>query len=106
MWWWQCADIKIDALEGSVPAYQMNVDEGDYIAFESRLEHRNSQPGRVNRVYVQLHNRGVRAAPDVTVKGFYTVATPVLLVLPPNLSTAFRPACPDRQHSSAIRRAQ
>src|SRR5260370_42628093 len=89
MWWWQCADIKIDALEGSVPAYQMNVDEGDYIAFESRLQHRNSQPDRVNRVYVQLHNRGVRAARDVSVKVLCTVASAGLPDLRPDFWTAF-----------------
>src|SRR5262249_10793277 len=39
--WWMCADIKVDALEGAPPAYQMNVADVDYVAFESRLAHRN-----------------------------------------------------------------
>jgi len=106
MWWWQCADIKIDALEGSVPAYQMNVDEVDYIAFESRLEHRNSQPGRVNRVYVQLHNRGVRAARDVTVKVFYTDATAGLPDLPADFWTAFPADSAQKSPWKPIGRAQ
>ena len=34
----------------------------DYAAYESKLQHRNAQRGRVNRVYVQLHNRGIAAS--------------------------------------------
>jgi hypothetical protein len=44
-WWWQCADIKVDALAGTLPAYQMPVAKVDYVAFESRLAHRNAQRG-------------------------------------------------------------
>ncbi|TMA97249.1 MAG: hypothetical protein E6J74_05725 [Deltaproteobacteria bacterium] len=43
LWWWQCADMKVDALEGAVPAYQMAVATVDYAAFESKLQHRNAQ---------------------------------------------------------------
>jgi photosystem II stability/assembly factor-like uncharacterized protein len=95
VWWWQCADIKIDALEVSIPEhrlladFQMKVDEVDYVAFESRLEHRNPLPGRVNRVYVQIHNRGTRAVHSVTVKVFYMDATAGLPDLPPDFWTAF-----------------
>jgi len=95
MWWWQCADIKVDALEGGIPeyhipdAYQMKVDEVDYVAFESRLEHRNPKPGRLNRVYVQIHNRGIQASPDVTVKMLYADAAAGLPDLPLDFWTAF-----------------
>jgi hypothetical protein len=49
LWWWQCADAKVDALEGSPLSYQMSVDDVDYVAFESKLAHRNPQRGNVNR---------------------------------------------------------
>jgi hypothetical protein len=48
----QCADIKVDALEGTVPSYQMPVATVDYLAFENKLQHRNAQRGKTNRVYV------------------------------------------------------
>src|SRR5262249_39628403 len=54
---WQCADVKVDAIEGTPPAYQMPVADVDYVAFENRLAHRNPQRGQVNRIYVQLRNR-------------------------------------------------
>jgi hypothetical protein len=60
------ADIKVDS-----PIYQMNIDDVDYVAFETRLQHRNPQKGRVNRIYVQVHNRGVKSADNVTVKILY-----------------------------------
>src|SRR5262249_32663754 len=47
LFWYQCADIKIDALEGMPLSYQMDVAAVDYVAFESELEHRNPQRGRV-----------------------------------------------------------
>jgi photosystem II stability/assembly factor-like uncharacterized protein len=112
VWWWQCADIKIDALEGAIPEYhipdhyQMKVDEVDYVAFESRLEHRNPQPGRVNRVYVQIHNRGIQAAPDVTVKILYTDASAGLPDLPTDFWTAFPTDSVDASHWKPIGIAQ
>jgi photosystem II stability/assembly factor-like uncharacterized protein len=105
-WWWQCADIKIDALEGSVPAYQMNVDEVDYIAFESRLEHRNPQSGGVNRVYVQLHNRGIQGASHVTVKILYADASAGLPDLPTDFWTVFPGDGVDTSHWKPIGTAQ
>ena len=89
LWWWQCADIKVDALEGAVPSYQMPVPTVDYAAFESRLEHRNAQRGKVNRVYVQVHNRGISPAANVTVKLLYANASAGLPSLPADFWTAF-----------------
>ena len=71
LFWWMCADIKVDP-----PFYQMNIDEVDYVKFEYRLRHRNLQRERENRVYVQIHNRGIKhaglsPADKVTVKIFY-----------------------------------
>ena len=89
LWWWQCSDIKIDALEGINPSYQMKTNDVDYVAFESKLEHRNPQRGRVNRVYVQLHNRGIKPATNVTVKVMYADASAGLPKLPPDFWKAF-----------------
>lgn len=82
LYWWQCADIKVDAMEGSPPSFQMPVASVDYVAFESRLVHRNAQRGRTNRVYVQLHNRGIAAATQVTVRVVYANASAGLPPLP------------------------
>jgi photosystem II stability/assembly factor-like uncharacterized protein len=89
LWWWQCADIKVDALEGTPPNYQIPVASVDYVAFESRLQHRNAQRGRVNRVYVEVHNRGIAAAANVTVKLLFANASAGLPPLPSDFWTAF-----------------
>ncbi|HUL72264.1 MAG TPA: hypothetical protein VLT86_04135 [Vicinamibacterales bacterium] len=89
LWWWQCADIKVDALEGTPPNYQMPVAAVDYAAYESKLQHRNAQRGRVNRVYVQLHNRGITPGANVTVKLLYADASAGLPALPSDFWTAF-----------------
>jgi photosystem II stability/assembly factor-like uncharacterized protein len=90
--WWTCADIKVDALEGAAPSYQMPVSAVDYVAFESKLQHRNAQRGRVNRVYVQVHNRGIQAAASVTVKVYFADASAGLPPLPSDFWTAFPPS--------------
>jgi hypothetical protein len=65
--WSMCADIKVDP-----PFYKFDeVDEVDYVKFETELQHRNLQRGRINHIYVQLHNRGIKAADKVTVKLMY-----------------------------------
>ena len=89
LFWYQCADIKIDALEGMPLSYQMDVAAVDYVAFESELEHRNPQRGRVNRVYAQVHNRGVQTATNLTVKILFADASAGLPPLPADFWTAF-----------------
>jgi hypothetical protein len=89
LWWWQCADVKIDAPEEPTLEYQIPVADVDYFAFETRLEHRNPQRGRTNRVYVQVHNRGIQTAANVTVKILYADASPGLPELPADFWTAF-----------------
>ena len=87
---WQCADIKIDALEEYPPNYQNERStDVDYLAFEAKLEHRNAQRGRVNRLYVQVHNRGIQPANNVTVKILYATASAGLPPLPGDFWTAF-----------------
>src|SRR5262249_22753957 len=53
VYWWQCADAKIDAMEGSPAAFQFAVSDVDFVTYEASLAHRNPQRGRINRVYVQ-----------------------------------------------------
>ena len=89
VFWWQCADIKVDALEGVPPTFQIAVSQVDYIAFESRLQHRYAQRGNVNRMYVQVHNRGRIPATNVTVKLMYADASAGLPPLPNDFWTAF-----------------
>jgi len=89
LWWWQCVDIKVDTPEGAVPAYQMAVAAVDYVAFESKLQHRNAQRGKINRVYVQVHNRGFTPGANVTVKLLYANASAGLPPLPADFWTAF-----------------
>ena len=88
-WWWMCVDAKVDALEGSPPSYQMPAGAVDYLAFEAKLEHRNPQRGRVNRVYVQVHNRGYQPASNVRVKVMYADASAGLPPLPGDFWTNF-----------------
>jgi hypothetical protein len=88
VYWWQCADAKIDAIEGSPPSFQFDVSDVDFVTYEASLIHRNPQRGRINHVYVQVHNRGIQTA-DVTVKIFYTDATALLPDLPADFWAAF-----------------
>ena len=73
LYWWMCPDIKVDP-----PFYQIdNIDEVDYVKFESRLRHRSLKRGHKNRVYIQVHNRGTKPAgipptDKVIVKILYT----------------------------------
>ncbi|MFN7939271.1 MAG: hypothetical protein U0R19_38455 [Bryobacteraceae bacterium] len=86
---WMSADVKVDALEGNPPEYQMPVAQVDYARFETKLVHRNPQRGRVNRVYVQVHNRGFQAGAAVQVKLLYTDASAGVPDLPADFWTAF-----------------
>jgi hypothetical protein len=67
----------------------MSVEDVDYIAFESKLYHRNPIRGRINRVYIQVHNRGIKSANDVTVKILYADTTGGYPDLPPDFWTVF-----------------
>jgi photosystem II stability/assembly factor-like uncharacterized protein len=87
LFWWNCADVKVDSPVGGL--YQMPVASVDYVSFETALEHRNPQRGTLNRVYVQVQNRGVLPASNVIVKILYADATPGLPDLPSDFWTAF-----------------
>jgi photosystem II stability/assembly factor-like uncharacterized protein len=90
LWWWECADIKVDALEGPIPSYQFPaVAAVDYLAFEHDLKHQNAQRGKVNHVFVQVHNRGIAPGSSVTVRLFFADASAGLPSLPANFWTSF-----------------
>ncbi|GAA4293135.1 hypothetical protein GCM10023086_03710 [Streptomyces venetus] len=87
LWWWQSPDILVDA---PVPDYQTPSPVTDFVAL-SRLRHRSIQRGRVNRVYVQLHNRGAAAATNVQVRAFIADASAGLPALPADFWTGGKP---------------
>jgi hypothetical protein len=89
LYWWMCADAKVDSPAATTHTYQMPVSAVDYLAFETKLAHTDPQRTVTNRVYVQIHNRGIEPATNVTVKILYADATPGLPNLPPDFWTAF-----------------
>ena len=89
LWWWLCTDVKVDAPAPVTHDYQLPVADVDYLAFETKLEHRNPQRGVLNRVYVHVNNRGIQPATNVTVKPLYADASPGLPDLPADFWTAF-----------------
>jgi len=84
-----CADIKVDAPAAVTHTFQLPVASVDYFGFETELAHRNAQKTVTNRVYAQIHNRGIQAATNVTVKLLFCDATPGVPSLPPNFWTAW-----------------
>jgi hypothetical protein len=86
---WMCADIKVDALEGSLPSFQMPITSVDYLAFETKLQHRNAQRGNVNRAYVKVNNRGFAPGSNVAAKLLWADASAGLPPLPLDFWTAF-----------------
>src|SRR5207237_3996615 len=89
LWWWQCADANVDPPPPRPHTYQLPVASVDYLVYETRLQHTDTQRGVLNRVYVQVHNRGIQTANNVTVKILYADASPGLPNLPSDFWTAF-----------------
>ncbi|HEU4884783.1 MAG TPA: hypothetical protein VFT45_21175, partial [Longimicrobium sp.] len=89
LYWWQCADIKVDAAEGNPASFQFPVSSVDYVVMESRLQQRNAQRGKTNRVYVQLHNRGILPGSQVTVRVMFANASAGLPQLPADFWTSW-----------------
>jgi len=85
---WHSVDIKVDAPE---PDYQTPSAIGDYVAFESDLEHRNTRRNRTNRFYVQVHNRGISKATNVQVRAFFANASAGLPTLPADFWSSGKP---------------
>lgn len=93
-WWWQSPDVKIDAptfVRSALDDVDFEVFEDDVtmfdrgIDFASGLRDDPTHPDRPVRVYVQVHNRGVRTARNVAVRVFFANAA----VAPPDLPDRF-----------------
>lgn len=85
LYWWNCADIKVDSPNGG---YQFTTPIS-YLDFEYRLQHQDSERGNTNHVYVQVHNRGPLAATNVKVKIMFANASAGLPPLPADFWTTF-----------------
>lgn len=71
VYWWESVDIKVDARKfGKFGYYQTPEPITDYVSFEGDLQHRNPRRPANNRLYIQVHNRGVSKATNVTVRVF------------------------------------
>jgi len=89
---WECEDIKVDApkdiTSGLPPA------KNDFF-FETTLQHRNPKRGTTNgttnRIYAQVHNRGVSKASNVKVRLFFADAYASLPPLPVNFWSGVMP---------------
>ncbi|HUZ00757.1 MAG TPA: hypothetical protein VMU89_10430 [Thermomicrobiaceae bacterium] len=91
-YWWQCTDVKVDGPTYQEPALA-DVDfqefDDDHGVFAAGLIHENTQRSRVNRVYVQVHNRGLNPALNVKVRVFFADASLGLPPLPAGFWTNF-----------------
>lgn len=92
--WFQCPDIKVDSPSFQRPSAadvdfevfgddESMVEQG--IQFAAGLRHENTQRNRTVRVFVQVHNRGIRPASNVAVKVFFATSS----VTFPNLPNGF-----------------
>src|SRR5262249_52970768 len=96
--WFQCPDIKVDS-----PTFQRpSASDVDFEVFgddESMIEHglqfagglqgESPQRNRTVRVFVQVHNRGVKSATNVAVKVFFAASSVTLPNLPNGFWTNF-----------------
>jgi photosystem II stability/assembly factor-like uncharacterized protein len=96
--WWQCRDIKVDApsfLRPSIGDIDFEIFSDDQslranqIEFAAGLANDNPQRNQTVRVYVQIHNRGIRAATNVAVKVFFAAGGLTFPDLPATFWTNF-----------------
>jgi photosystem II stability/assembly factor-like uncharacterized protein len=96
--WWQCKDIKVDSPSFRRPAIadvdfeafsddHPMIDGG--INFAAGLTNENPQRDQTVRVFVQVHNRGVDAAKNVSVKVFFAASGTAFPDLPAAFWTNF-----------------
>lgn len=81
---WQSSDIKVDTQPYYTPDALF-----DGVEFDRDLLHDNPVRTQLNRVYVQVHNRGPFNANNVTVKILWADATAGLPPLPPDFWTNY-----------------
>jgi photosystem II stability/assembly factor-like uncharacterized protein len=102
--WWQCVDIKVDVPSFQTPSladvdFEVFSDTESMIEhgrqFASGLRHENPQRGVAARVYVQVHNRGVKPAVNVAARVFYCAAGLALPDLPAGFWVGFPDNAPN-----------
>jgi hypothetical protein len=73
-----CPDIKIDSPRGDPSFYQFeDIDDVDYVKFETRLQHRNPKRNAACNIFVQIHNKGITSiVKEASVKLFYANPLP------------------------------
>jgi photosystem II stability/assembly factor-like uncharacterized protein len=86
--WWDSPDVKVDAPQ---PTFQTSSRIDDYVSFEAALVHRTALAGTLNRVYVQVHNRGSDRATNVQVRAFFAPASAGLPALPADFWCSGKP---------------
>jgi len=76
--WDMCPDIKIDSAKGNPSFYQFeNIDDVDYVKFETRLQHRNPNREEICNIFVQIHNKGIaKNVENASIKLFYANMRP------------------------------
>jgi photosystem II stability/assembly factor-like uncharacterized protein len=98
--WWQSQDIKLDSPSFQTPL-ATDVDfeffADDHGVFAAGLKHENPLRNRTARVFVQVHNRGINPATNVTVKVFFAASAVAL----PNLPTGFWNSFPNNVLASS-----
>ena len=96
--WFQSPDIKIDSPSFQRPSasdidFEVFADDesmlDDGIQFADGLQHESPQRNRTVRVFIQVHNRGVKAALNVSVKVFFANSELTLPNLPNGFWTNF-----------------
>lgn len=84
VYWWQSPDIKVDSL----PYYTTDA-LFDGVEFDRDLIHDKPVRTKVNKVYIQVHNRGPFNANNVTVKLLWADASAGLPTLPTDFWTTY-----------------
>jgi hypothetical protein len=86
VWWWQSADVKVDSHQLETEALT-----DDPVAFAAKISYENVRRGKLNRFYVQTHNRGPFTATKVRVRAFLADASLGLPNLPADFWAAGGP---------------
>jgi len=84
VYWWQSPDIKVDAAPFYTPALLF-----DGVEFDRDLTHDNPVRNHLNKLYVQVTNRGAFDANKVTVKALYASTSAGLPGLPADFWTKY-----------------
>jgi len=96
--WFQCPDIKVDSPSFQLPSaadvdFEVFDDDESMvyqgIQFAAGLQHESPQRNRTVRVFVQVHNRGIKPATNVAVKVFFATSAVTLPNLPAGFWTNF-----------------